>query len=86
MLTVGETLTFAARTRTPRNRPEGVTREQWADHMRDVVMAVFGLSHTVNTQVGNDFIRGVSSLHCADDEPALNATLRSRVESVSVYL
>jgi ABC-type multidrug transport system ATPase subunit len=39
---------------------DGVTREQYADHMRDVVMAVFGLSHTINTRVGNDFIRGVS--------------------------
>lgn len=29
-------------------------------HVRDVVMAVFGLSHTINTRVGNDFIRGVS--------------------------
>jgi ABC-type multidrug transport system ATPase subunit len=28
--------------------------------MRDVIMAVFGLSHTLNTPVGNDFIRGVS--------------------------
>lgn len=28
--------------------------------MRDVTMAVLGISHTVNTQVGNDFIRGVS--------------------------
>ena len=28
--------------------------------MKDVVMAIFGLSHTVNTKVGNDFIRGVS--------------------------
>lgn len=28
--------------------------------MRDVVMAVFGLSHTVNTKVGSDFVRGVS--------------------------
>jgi ABC-type multidrug transport system ATPase subunit len=28
--------------------------------MRDVIMAVFGLSHTLNTKVGNDFIRGVS--------------------------
>jgi ABC-type multidrug transport system ATPase subunit len=28
--------------------------------MRDVIMAVFGLSHTINTKVGNDFIRGVS--------------------------
>jgi ATP-binding cassette, subfamily G (WHITE), member 2, PDR len=60
MLTVGETLGFAALARTPQNRPDGVTREQWAHHMRDVVMAIFGLSHTVNTRVGNDFIRGVS--------------------------
>lgn len=59
-LTVGQTLQFAARARTPRARLPGVTREQWADHMRDVVMAVFGLSHTLNTKVGNDFIRGVS--------------------------
>jgi ATP-binding cassette subfamily G (WHITE) protein 2 (PDR) len=28
--------------------------------MRDVIMAVFGLNHTLNTKVGNDFIRGVS--------------------------
>ncbi|KAF9064956.1 putative ABC multidrug transporter [Rhodocollybia butyracea] len=59
-LTVGQTLSFAARARTPRTRLPGVTREQWAEHMKDVVMAIFGLSHTVNTKVGNDFIRGVS--------------------------
>jgi ABC-type multidrug transport system permease subunit/ABC-type multidrug transport system ATPase subunit len=28
--------------------------------MRDVIMAMFGISHTVNTRVGNDYIRGVS--------------------------
>lgn len=28
--------------------------------MRDVAMAVLGLSHTVDTKLGNDFIRGVS--------------------------
>ena len=44
----------------PRNRIPGVSRERYAEHMRDVIMAVFGLSHTVNTRVGNDFIRGVS--------------------------
>lgn len=44
----------------PRNRLPGVTREQYATHMRDVIMAVFGLNHTLNTKVGNDFIRGVS--------------------------
>ncbi|KAL0567295.1 Multidrug resistance protein [Marasmius crinis-equi] len=59
-LTVGQTLSFAAKARTPRTRIPGVTREQWANHMKDVVMAVFGLSHTENTKVGNDFVRGVS--------------------------
>lgn len=28
--------------------------------MTDVIMAVFGLSHTYDTKVGNDFVRGVS--------------------------
>ncbi|KAJ5515061.1 CDR ABC transporter [Penicillium fimorum] len=59
-LSVGDTLKFAAMARSPRNRLPGVTRDQYAEHMRDVVMAMLGLSHTINTQVGNDFIRGVS--------------------------
>jgi ATP-binding cassette subfamily G (WHITE) protein 2 (PDR) len=59
-LTVGQTLSFAAQARAPQNRIPGVTRKQYADHMRDVIMATFGLSHTINTKVGNDFIRGVS--------------------------
>ncbi|PQE29880.1 ATP-binding cassette transporter protein [Rutstroemia sp. NJR-2017a WRK4] len=60
-LTVGETLEFAARCRTPQQRlVNGVDRESWAKHMAQVVMAVFGLSHTYNTKVGNDFVRGVS--------------------------
>ena len=59
-LTVGDTLRFAAEARAPRNRIQGVTRDQYATHMRDVIMAVFGLSHTINTKVGNDFVRGCS--------------------------
>ncbi|KAK7466063.1 Multidrug resistance protein [Stygiomarasmius scandens] len=59
-LTVGQTLSFAAKARTPHTRLPDVTREQYAEHMKAVVMAVFGLSHTENTKVGNDFIRGVS--------------------------
>ena len=59
-LTVGQTLTFAAEARAPRNRLPGVSRAQYAKHMTDVIMAVFGLSHTYNTNVGNDFVRGVS--------------------------
>ncbi|KAL4821085.1 ABC-2 type transporter-domain-containing protein [Aspergillus spinulosporus] len=59
-LSVGDTLMFAALARAPRNRLEGVSQKQYAEHMRDVVMAMLGLSHTINTRVGNDFIRGVS--------------------------
>ena len=60
MLTVGETLSFAARARAPRHIPGGVDEWTYAIHMRDVVMAAYGISHTVNTRVGNEFIRGVS--------------------------
>lgn len=28
--------------------------------MRDVMMAIFGISHTFNTRVGDDIVRGVS--------------------------
>ncbi|GKZ71138.1 hypothetical protein AnigIFM60653_003613 [Aspergillus niger] len=59
-LTVGDTLKFAALSRCPRNRLPGVSKEQYATHMRDAVMAMLGLSHTINTRVGNDFVRGVS--------------------------
>jgi ATP-binding cassette subfamily G (WHITE) protein 2 (PDR) len=57
-LTVGETLYFAARARCPQ-RLAGHEHE-YAEHLRDVVMALLGISHTKNTVVGDDFIRGVS--------------------------
>ncbi|ANB15900.1 ATP-binding cassette multidrug transporter PDR5 [Sugiyamaella lignohabitans] len=59
-LTVGQTLLFAAKMRTPHNRIPGVSRLDHATHMRDMVMATFGLSHTVDTKVGSDLVRGVS--------------------------
>lgn len=61
MLTVGDTLTFAAQARCPKHVPGGVKRKVWADHMRNVIMATFGISHTVNTRVGNDFVRPPAS-------------------------
>lgn len=57
---VGDTLYFAARARAPRLIPGGLSQHQFAEHLRDVIMATFGISHTLNTKVGNDFIRGVS--------------------------
>lgn len=59
-LTVGDTLMFAARMKTPAHIIPGVSRDEYALHMRDMIMATYGLSHTVNTRVGNDLIRGVS--------------------------
>ncbi|KAL2867828.1 putative ABC multidrug transporter [Aspergillus lucknowensis] len=59
-LPAGDTLYFAALARTPRQIPGGMSREEYAIHLRDVIMATFGISHTVNTRVGNDFVRGVS--------------------------
>ncbi|KAK6455694.1 multidrug resistance protein [Scheffersomyces xylosifermentans] len=59
-LSVGDTLEFAARLRTPQNRGMGVDRETYAKHMASVYMATYGLSHTRHTNVGNDFVRGVS--------------------------
>ncbi|KAJ1324852.1 ATP-binding cassette subfamily G (WHITE) member 2 PDR [Microdochium nivale] len=60
MLTVGDTLSFAARARAPRTLPDGVDRDTYAEHLRDTTMAMFGISHTVNTRVGNEYVRGVS--------------------------
>jgi ABC-type multidrug transport system ATPase subunit len=59
-MTVGETLYFAALARCPKTIPPGVSRREYAKHLRNVIMAMFGITHTKNTRVGNDFIRGVS--------------------------
>jgi hypothetical protein len=59
-LTVGDTLLFAALARTPQHIIANISRHVYAEHMRDAVMAMFGISNTLNTKVGDDFIRGVS--------------------------
>jgi ABC-type multidrug transport system ATPase subunit len=59
-LTVSQTLEFANAVRTPRERLPNVSRAYRIRHTTEVVMKIFGLSHTRNTIVGNDFIRGVS--------------------------
>jgi ABC-type multidrug transport system ATPase subunit len=45
---------------TRSNRILEAGRENFSKHVAAVVMNVFGLSHTRNTKVGNDFVRGVS--------------------------
>ncbi|KAK4865296.1 hypothetical protein LT330_009407 [Penicillium expansum] len=60
MLSVGDTLSFAAHARAPRELPAGLKTQEFSTLMRDVIMAMFGISHTAATVVGNDFIRGIS--------------------------
>ncbi|EGD94355.1 ABC transporter [Trichophyton tonsurans CBS 112818] len=59
-LTVGQTLEFAAAARTPSKRVLGLSRKDFSTHLARVMMSVFGLSHTYNTKVGDDYVRGVS--------------------------
>jgi ABC-type multidrug transport system ATPase subunit/ABC-type multidrug transport system permease subunit len=59
-LTVQQTLNFAAALRAPHNRLAHQTREQYVKQVVGKAIDTYGLSHVVETQVGNDFIRGVS--------------------------
>ncbi|KAI9791015.1 MAG: hypothetical protein M1816_004582 [Peltula sp. TS41687] len=61
-LSVKETLTFALRTRTPgkESRQEGESRSAYVREFLRVVAKLFWIEHTMGTQVGNEFIRGVS--------------------------
>ncbi|KAJ5543796.1 CDR ABC transporter [Penicillium frequentans] len=61
MLSVGNTLSFAAHARAQKKLPTGMKGgEDFSMLVRDAIMAMFGISHTANTVVGNDFIRGIS--------------------------
>lgn len=59
-LTVDQTLRFAVASRTPRVRLDGVGRKEYETYMVELLATVFGLRHTFQTKVGNDFVRGVS--------------------------
>ncbi|GAA5859124.1 hypothetical protein JCM8547_004012 [Rhodosporidiobolus lusitaniae] len=60
MLTVSQTLEFAAQARAPRHPPGGLSQREWAKQLAAVMMSVFGISDTKDVRVGNDYIRGVS--------------------------
>ncbi|KIP01968.1 hypothetical protein PHLGIDRAFT_130987 [Phlebiopsis gigantea 11061_1 CR5-6] len=59
-MTVGQTLEFAARTRTPSTRLPGMTRDEHVKMEVDIATTVFGLRHVRDTLVGDASIRGVS--------------------------
>lgn len=59
-LTVGETMDFATRLMVPFHRPEGVSSEEYRQEMKDFLLESMGISHTDETKVGNEYVRGVS--------------------------
>jgi ATP-binding cassette subfamily G (WHITE) protein 2 (SNQ2) len=59
-LTVEQTLKFAIACKTPNLRINNVSRQEFIDKLTLVLATVFGLRHCLHTNVGNEFIRGVS--------------------------
>ncbi|KAF8588872.1 pleiotropic drug resistance ABC transporter [Ramaria rubella] len=59
-LTVRQTLNVSSASRTPRTRIDGISRKEHVDTVVDTLGTVFGLTHTFNTPVGDENIRGVS--------------------------
>ncbi|KAI9876370.1 MAG: hypothetical protein M1830_006664 [Pleopsidium flavum] len=59
-LTVGQTLGFAAEARAPSDWFPEISKKNYVKHLRDVMIAMFNLTHAVDTKMGNDFVRGVS--------------------------
>jgi hypothetical protein len=51
-LTVGQTLTFATKLRTPHTRVDNMPRKQLVENVVKILGTVFGLRHTFNTKVG----------------------------------
>jgi ATP-binding cassette, subfamily G (WHITE), member 2, SNQ2 len=59
-LTVGQTLGFALDTKTPGKRPNGMSKKEFKDSIIKLLLKMFNIEHTINTVVGNPFMRGVS--------------------------
>ena len=61
-LKVKDTLKFALKTRTPgkESRKEGESRDDYIKEFLRIVAKLFWIEHTMDTKVGNEFVRGVS--------------------------
>ena len=59
-LTVGQTLGFALDVKTPGKRPGGVSKAQFKTKVVNLLLKMFNIEHTINTIVGNPYMRGIS--------------------------
>lgn len=61
MLTVGQTIDFATKMKVPSHLPSSMRNDrEFQQEQRHFLLKSMGISHTDNTRVGNEFIRGVS--------------------------
>ncbi|PYH97605.1 hypothetical protein BO71DRAFT_466441 [Aspergillus ellipticus CBS 707.79] len=60
-LTVGQTMDFATRLKVPFNLPNGVeSAEAYRLETKKFLLESMGITHTNDTKVGNEYVRGVS--------------------------
>lgn len=60
-LTVGQTMDFATRLKVPFKLPDGIqSPQEFSTESKKFLMEALGISHTEDTKVGNEFVRGVS--------------------------
>lgn len=59
-LTVGQTISFALRTKTPGKRLPNQSKESFVETVQDLFLRMLNIQHTKNTLVGDEFVRGVS--------------------------
>ena len=59
-LTVGQTLGFAIDVKTPGKRPTGMSKGDFKEKITSLLLKMFNITHTKDTIVGNQFVRGVS--------------------------
>jgi ATP-binding cassette subfamily G (WHITE) protein 2 (SNQ2) len=80
MLTVEQTIQFAALTRAPSVRIQK-TRTQFVNLVTEILTTIFGLKHVRNTPVGDATIRGVSGGEKKRVSIAEALATRSRITS-----
>ncbi|KAJ6262582.1 ABC multidrug transporter atrF [Drechslerella dactyloides] len=59
-LTVEQTLRFALKMKTPKTRIPGLSKDSFVETLLDLFLSMFGMKHTLKTNVGNAWVRGVS--------------------------
>ncbi|KAF9003771.1 hypothetical protein BDZ89DRAFT_1080859 [Hymenopellis radicata] len=82
-LTVAQTLDFALSTKTPgpNGRLPGVTKTQFNEEVLATLLKMLNISHTAQTLVGDEFVRGVSGGERKRVSIAEMMATRARVQS-----